>query len=141
MTIIDNTNLIDTLIDQIKDFITDCVMTNIWPQKLIEDNGVKRQVSDDKPHTADEIAPYVEQIDFTGLAELDNITYALDSWFSNDDDPDKEFTDAYPEIAKGLRNGEDFADDLYDEIMDEDGWGMPSMDIVRNVEINLENNK
>ena len=135
--------LTDILNNQIKDFIKDCVMTTIWPQKIVQDGDIKRQVCDDQPHTADEITDYVDQIDFTGLAELDNITYAMDSWFDDDDDKkiDQEFTDAYPELAKGLRDGEDFADDLYDQIMDEDGWEMESMDIVRNLENDLENNQ
>lgn len=135
--------LIDILASQIEDFIKDRVMADIWPQKIVQDGNIKRQVCDDKPHTADEITDYVENIDFTGLAELDNITYAIDSEFNYDDDDqiNREFTDAYPEITKCLRNHENVASQLYRIIMDEDGWTTESLDIVRNLENELENTK
>lgn len=135
--------LIDILASQIEDFIKDRVMADIWPQKIVQDGNIKRQICDDKPHTADEITDYVGNIDFTGLAELDNITYAIDSEFNYDDDDqiNREFTNAYPEIAKCLRNRENVASQLYRIIMDEDGWTTESLDIVRNLENELENTK
>lgn len=135
--------LIDILADQIEDFIKDQVMTDIWPQKIVQDGNIKRQVCDNNAYTADEIADYVNNIDFTGLAELDNITYAMDSEFNYDDNDqiNQEFADTYPEIAKCLRNRENVASQLYSVIMDEDGWTTESLDIVRDLENDLENNK
>lgn len=135
--------LTDILANQIEDFIKDRVMADIWPQKIIREGGIKRQVCDNNAYTADEIADSVNDIDFTGLAELDNIIYAMDSEFDYDDNNqiNREFTDAYPEIAKCLRNRENVASQLYSIIMDEDGWTTESLDIVRDLENELENNK
>lgn len=82
------TTLNEKIIDEVTDFIK---------EKVAAELGIKP----DTQANANNVIPKVEHLPFVDLGQMDDVRFMIDKW---DNEYDQSIEDAFPEIAKTLRD-------------------------------------